>query len=602
MNFFVTTYNDEDIRSIVIRMHMLSAKTQFSDTIRSLFNRSSGKTTVFPENLDYFVNNIFENNNSKYTLEYFINRHTYVPIIRTFKDKEVYIKILSYFQGKRSSTIFFSLLFSFLKDEISFCPQCLIEDYHNGDIYIHRMHQFKNINKCAIHGIDLKSRCPGCNRMLATETSQIYKLECQCGFDFENSSQVKMCTLSEYEKILLDKVDYLLNNEKLLFSEDISDRYRAFAFERGFINSSGKFLNKLILQEVNYILSKLNMDLLDISNKTQYLTHISGDLIVHLCIMEVLFGEAAGFFENNLPEIAMEIPYGSGPWNCQNKYCDFFEEPIIKKCKRSKTKSKDINTILECPICKFTYSILNIPKSPIKILFYGPKWKKEQSKLKNSKAKNKYYRKTLTKVEQNVGVKKTYTFEWFLKLIVIFERTKSINQTAKELGVRHETIKRYVNLYQKHGDAEIFKSLPVYSGYVKEKLNTIKIQILLIMDNNESINRYSISEIIGYNSYYYLLKNDSSWAEHNLPQKRAIKKKKDWQEEDNVLSLKVLNIIDQLKLNPPKGRVGRNTIFKRLGVNDRVNLGKYWDGMPNCTKLIDEFVSWYKEYKRLINV
>jgi hypothetical protein len=83
LNYFVTIYHDEDIRSIIYRYHMMGAQGSFAKTNQNLFGKAGQIPAIFPGNLKQVIAR------TSYDLERFLQNHTYCQNDR--KDGKSYL-------------------------------------------------------------------------------------------------------------------------------------------------------------------------------------------------------------------------------------------------------------------------------------------------------------------------------------------------------------------------------------------------------------------------------------------------------------------------------------------------------------------------------
>jgi hypothetical protein len=360
-NFFPVPYEDEDLRSIIYRYSKLASHRYITETNRELFlHKHNMHLALFPSNLNLFFE--FTSNYNSCNLSQIIYGHTFYPLFRIFlplaESNLIYEQINS-----TGRVIVPHKLRSWINEKICYCPQCLTEDKEKyGEIYIHRFHQFDSLNICLKHHVLLIHSCQFCNKPLASADSQLNSTICvNCG---GNLLSTKSSQGDKDQKILLLKIlNELFFSSVKLNARYILDKLINKLGNHHYINFKGSIKKKELITEMIIFfgeedLKKLNINSNSMLNK-KGITKLfnekfsENNITFYLLLIAWFFNDAKTFLEDDKEGFNFTLPFGTGPWECLNPVCSFYNQKHIAKVQRYVTKN--ITEVYKCPSCGFSY-------------------------------------------------------------------------------------------------------------------------------------------------------------------------------------------------------------------------------------------------------
>jgi predicted RNA-binding Zn-ribbon protein involved in translation (DUF1610 family) len=569
--YFPEPYPDEDFRSLVYRYHIRSSNGTLAETNMDLFEKKSGKYTLFPTKLVTLIEKLPPSHS--YSLDYFILNHTWIGLILAFlKDdkKKCLIEVIKY--GTENSFYIYSHVPSnFFSKMIRYCPLCLKEDAEvYGEFYFHRKHQINFMDFCHKHFIRLIDECSSCHANL---TSIIYNglqsaPSCKNGHDLTKINKKVFIGNQGQLKIEVFNLICLFNeNTEMFSSEKISHKILMGLWQKNYIHYKGRILknelvSSLISEYGNELLQAITLNPDKISHRSFIARILDKELNQHIifyCLLIIyLFHSYEEFigFEIN---IANPIPFGQGPWKCFNKICDRYNKKVISNNKRLPKVSGGsvISAEFSCPFCGQVYVKRWHPnkekKEKVMIKTMGEKWLNQVLHL------------YLNGNSANLIAKKLECSEFGVR-----NNLNRIVGNSKILTDKNrEAVKQIINGYwETAGTNEI--------DIKKEGLRNI---IINILNREKCINRTDLYKKEPY-VYQWLKMNDKDWLESSLPPNKNNKKKcEDFKSFDEQLTIKIQKVIQELYNTYPH-QIKKTTILMRLSKIERNRLNQMSERLP----------------------
>ncbi|MBD7965947.1 TniQ family protein [Fictibacillus norfolkensis] len=202
---FPEPYPDEDFRSLVYRYHIRSSNRTLTETNIDLFEKKSGKYSVFPTKLITFLRNLPIGHT--YSLDYFISNHTWYGLIFAFMNDEKRKELTEAIKFGSENSFYMSVngtnnLFS---PTIRYCPLCLKEDSElYGESFIHRKHQINFMNYCHRHNVQLIDECSCCHTDLTNLSYTGLKRRPSCKNGHDQTNDYISISVGESEKLKID--------------------------------------------------------------------------------------------------------------------------------------------------------------------------------------------------------------------------------------------------------------------------------------------------------------------------------------------------------------------------------------------------------------
>lgn len=581
--YFPSPYPDEDFRSIVKRFHNRSGIDHESVSRKELFDTTS--SSVLPRNMFFF----FQKLPNSYRKEYWIIQHTLFPLLMLFvktKKKRDLLEDIYHIKGSTSSAG--AYLNGFVSKELRYCPDCKITDSQKyGEYYARRFHQLEGFNFCKIH---------------------------KKALEYETGKKVPLVT-EDIELLIpiLDEIEYLLNSEYILIEGyELNFRYIAAFFEKGYLTKSGKPMTNRIIDDLiakyGYVLKILGIDshYLTIKNriwKMINLDHKTPNPFLHIMMMLHLKDSTANFLISKPGCIESELPFGTGPWICNNHLCEHLNSPVIRKCERKFRKSSLPTAKFQCPFCGFTY-VRNIEGADkkYKTVSFGEKWEQDlvlkYRETKSLKITAVYCgvnesiaRKYLNKLSPDYQMKNSKDFTTpaqIEEMIKVYRKTKSIRRTSLILGVGRRTLNKYL-------PKELVKQTSYSYKNKKEKITAYKQKIMECINETPTALRIGIREKVGAEIYKYLMKEEKGWMEEILPPKYDLKK--DWSKEDERLIEEIITVVDHLKEQSPKWRITKNMIKTNLPSDSKYLLQNNSSKLVKSLEVLENHIESMEEYQ-----
>jgi hypothetical protein len=621
---------DEDLRSIVYKYHLLSSNQTIEETNQELFGIRSRYLSLFPRN----IGNIFADNKVHINGDAgrVIYNHTYFNIARLFHGHSENLTMLRYLYDGEGTKSFQSR--SFISKIIMYCPMCVTEDLDTvGECYIHRIHQFANAVVCIKHKSRLISVCPACNNPLCHPDGyyQLRKTSCSvCHHELENQPVIELNQEIEKQMIkFLETTQYLfsLGPASELSSDMVEDRYWAYAFEKGYINetrlNNKKIETDLLVRYPREVLKNFNIMLNEEVERfvAKFISFKDGysNLLQHYVFIDLFAGSIEGFIEDKLPEISLEVPFGVGPWPCKNDLCSKHEdnEKIVHCIKKYNRKIKAVVGKFNCPECGMVYHLAysleqrTVTDSSFKIVSRGELWANHISNITKSKTKlelknlgiNRKIKERMKKAlsEKNLVFKNKGTIyrnkEWFEQLILLHKQNMPITIMRKELKSCSTTIKKYIKLFKDQGETmDAFSTLRYSNEHRLDRLEQIKNKVLKLLDQNPELNRSRIREFLGEADYIFIRQNDKGWIEKIIPLNEQ-RENIDWNEIDNCICDFIEKIAEEIYKSNPKHQVKIVTILNILPSKYRKKIERNPENFPSAVLKLEEKVEGDEQFQ-----
>lgn len=579
--YFPEPYPDEDYRNIVLR-YCHKTSTPLVECMNKLFDVHTGSPNYFPYNLGVLARKL-PYNEGKF-IDSIIEKNTFFPLFSLFIPSDLSEQMISdFYQVAANKDLAILSLRHNIGKEFKFCSRCITEDIKQGkEPYVHRIHQFTNLNICLFHKTKLIDKCPKCNVNLYEENNKNPRLsvsKCKNGHlvDYEE------CESVEYANIkikVLEDIQFLFENYSTLKVFPLYDFYKVYLVQKGYMEYSGKLNNKAFykdflkfysedfLIELGYNVKQLKNRLaLRLFTKDKY----SYDPILHILAINFLAESIEKFFNDPLPNLHINIPFGNGPWPCLNKVCEYFEEKVVKKCNKYITTNKNLFGNFHCLHCGFQYELkydedTPASKSRIYIKDFGSVWKRRLIEL---------YSNGFSKIAiaRELNVAKSTVNDHLQKLT--FEKNKESDQIGENASRKTPSSIRKLS---------------------EEEYNKLKSIINELCQDN-SITRTKISEIVGPRKYSAMLQLDPEWMNAVLPKMKFNFTEKDWKSIDLTLADEVERQAKKLYESNPTRRITKYLILGRLNPSDKKRIIHHPVKLPESMKIINNYVECKEAYQ-----
>ncbi|MGG0201574.1 TnsD family Tn7-like transposition protein [Bacillus anthracis] len=394
LEHFPVPYEDELFYSIVSRYHMRSPDLSKRKTLEKLFDKSSfflgiqsiGILKHLVDNLQVF--------SDMYTIKYFIERHSLIPLIRPFKTEEWYEQ-LNEGIGSKVYHNQFSLKKGNIKskEHLYCCSACIKEQYElYGEAYWNRVHQVPGVFVCIKHQIPLIKHPTNITHLY---TYKFIYPKLTDSIDNESSFENKL--MDELIGIAED-VKYLLSKNFSSFEKDYYvEKYETLLKIKGIgypMLKRTQRLSELLQDHYSQNLLCMLESSIQINERSSWVNYIFGQgsirfchPIRHILVMRCLCGSVKNFFENDF----IYEPFGKGPWICMNPLANHYLQKNVKKVEISVHGfNREVQGDFTCN-CGFIYRLREREKDPLNILYWsnrivekGHVWEREFNKLLSS--------------------------------------------------------------------------------------------------------------------------------------------------------------------------------------------------------------------------
>ncbi|WP_440960847.1 TnsD family Tn7-like transposition protein [Paenibacillus nitricinens] len=560
--YFPTPLPGEDFRSILYRYHLQAMNKEITDTNIELFGAKS-EFTIFPRNLGLLLNKLPQ---GFLSFESVIQNHTLLPWFLPFlpdshKDRVINeIKNGGNLNESSVGKLAGNKYGRCIDVDIKYCPLCLEEDDSEyGSGYIHREHQFAFIHKCNKHNILLVSECRcGCKLGYGG-----IKGECSAGHRVELQ---KVSSESVMQDQIIEDLEAIVFQKDKLSLSFIRQRLVEHLFYKGYISSNVKIRRKLLVSDFlkYYSLDQLlSMGLTEeyIMQRNTFERVLWKDSItcINLSIMLLLFRFIGGSFSKFISRsnpYALQIPFGCGPWYCENKYCPDYRELVIKQIRRVDNKHRGVSGIFKCPTCDTEYRKFWSWKNQVNI---------KKLNLYSSAEKRK-------------------------KVIEFFRNGCPINEIARELYCSENTLKKIIKKQTVN-----IENCTTFEPKHLAKRNAYRARIEKVMKNEPNLSRNEICARCS-GPYQWLKKFDTEWLEKRLPESRSTTNFK-WEKVDEAISKRVKEVAAALTETNPSTRVGTYSILNALSKTESGRIKNYSKFLPRTRKTLEEVVETKEQYQ-----
>ncbi|WP_057767789.1 TnsD family Tn7-like transposition protein [Cytobacillus praedii] len=584
LSFFPRPYKDEDFRSVIKRYHCRSGNKFESISRKELFNNTTN--TILPRNIDF----LFKRLPRTFSIEETIFQNTLLPIIYLFfgrDKKKSLIEDIHYIKDSKHSSSMY--LKEFVSENLRYCPVCKKNDIEKyGVFYARRIHQLIGFDFCIKHHNYL---------------------------EYENHIKVSDIT---YQDILLlepilKEIEYILNNDIFFDNNfDLSFKYIAAFFVKGYLTKEGKvktdIFNNDLMKNFSTVFNKLGIDKKYLTTKNRIwkmakLEHKKPNPFLHILMMNYLMGSTKEFLFDETISIVSNIPFGTGPWVCQNHLCEFFKQPVIKRCLRNFRKGSFPTARFECPSCGFIYVKNTFDGTEeFKITTFGRLWEKElvlkykeTMSLKETaihcRVKNPTARKYLTKLSSEYFLKKSknhYSKKHTEVMVETFKVTKSIRKSSELLGIDRKTLMKYI-------PNELIIKTNYHYKDTGEKTRVYKQKVIEGINSLENPLRTMVRELVGEEIYKFLMKEERNWMEKILPPKYI--NRRNWGDLDNELSQEIKEVANNIKGDLPKFRITKNRIKESISPSNKCLIQNNTEKLVKSIETLEQYKESMDDYQ-----
>ncbi|WNR45230.1 TnsD family Tn7-like transposition protein [Paenibacillus roseipurpureus] len=608
---------DEDIRSIVYRYHVRSLNSNIVQTMVDLFNLKTSNT-VTPRAINYF-SKYLPNDTHEAKIEFLYN-HTWFGILSSFHDSE-FLECIFNGNDKTNNDNWVSgvsiqvlarTLSEFISEQIMYCPLCMHEDVQSfGECFVHRGHQLKFLDVCTIHNCELISRCPTCWEPLATPVYMTLLPYCRHGHEIKKQDVIQIKSYDFRKYVLINTLK--LND----FGKQRDDNYTRFQLisqlgAKGYIHGqSGFLLREKLINDFFYKYGEGNLRLVGISVSMMH-ARLGNDLIKKFRHQYIFYGLLIDFLASDIDSFfyckdswSVKLPFGNSPWDCLNRFCNYYNKRIIKNYSCKYSNNGRISAEFTCPECGYIYARLwssstNTNKGKVAIVTVGPLTiiklleyclqKKSINQLKEiisySKSINKYL-KVLFGEYNYLHVEPEVILN---KIDVLREFVKNI----KKYLAKGE----YSSQYAKVLNLPAFKQTNIIINEDKKLAYRSKLQKIILALGD--VPRSHI-ENMAKSEYTWLFNNDRAWIENNLPlpKNKIYTRKLDFALLDHELCEKLEKVSRVLYSSKAQKKIiTKYTIINALDKSDKNRIVPYLNKgkLPMCLELLNELKETEEEY------
>ncbi|RXT05272.1 TnsD family Tn7-like transposition protein [Ammoniphilus sp. CFH 90114] len=586
--YFPTPFPNEDYRSILYRFHKCSGNKEVYLTSNELFGFSNEKFTVFPRNLSALFCKMPVNHS--FNAESILKEHTlfniFRPFISTHRLDGLYQEINNAVKPEHSNIgkLVGNKYGRCISEEIRYCTFCMKEDNQNyGVSYMHREHQIAFLDICPIHNQKLITDCPQCHIPLL----DVFSGRCKQGHclllesgneDINDDNQLK------FKRKIYKDISFLLYTDQRMYRNLIDYRLQNYLFNRGYFKYVGALKrDKIILDICNYFSEEeilvlgLSIEYLKQRNTLEKLLYKDDELVpnipLYLLLVQFLAGSMKKFIHDEIPPMASQVPFGFGPWCCENKLCPDHKKEVITKCERKIKRSRGITGEFSCTTCGRSY---------VKEWRWG---KGDRGKF------------GLTSLSEDMKI----------RVIRLRKEGKLIKDIAIEFYCDPSTIRKVLEKDQSYSrqSAEVISRVQseINNGLLQIsateignlKRDNYRSRLESFISKNPNKNRNEIS-LECRKEYRWLKEHDNEWLENHLPPSRSINRFS-WNLVDLQLSQRVKEIAKQLVESNPGTRVGKYMIINALSKQERGRIKSYLKNLPVTEKTLNENVETVEEYQ-----
>lgn len=506
---------------------------------------------------------------SSYSVDYFIDKHTLLPLYRPFLAQEKYAQLRIDMAGNvkdihlRAATVYRNIR---RLDWFRFCPICVEVDRSEfGESYWHRVHQIIGVEICPIHEVWLESSTAPTprhsqNKAFVTAEEKIVLQKPQ-PIDPANKHD---CIL----RAIAADIMWLLNYRGAVPDrETLSARYRALLATRQLaskkrIRQIQSLIKTFIQHYSTNFLDHLGCNV-DENGKQNWLIRLTHDSVN---IPHPLYHILLIHFLNHTIDSAFNVPtepllFGKGPWSCINPVCDQYRQLVINDCTLILNDSTKPVGIFTCACgCVYSQSGYNREREAweqtANIREYGARWKGCLQQLWMDTQVN--LKEMAQKLGVSISIVKRQGFLLGLPFPIPGTRSKIPGSAIRELSQREG-----FEIRREHHRTEWLHMLEADKNLTrtqfKEKYQTL---------------------------YSWLYQRDKDWLQnHRLPPSPSRNRRQsniDWSKRDITLAGKVEERAMQIQVAPGRPRkITVRALFPSPG--DRAMVIKYRDRLPYTT-------------------
>lgn len=636
-SYFPTPFPNEDFKSIFYRYHLNSFNSEIIDTNMELVGIRNN-FTFFPKSLVQLIDKLPKNN--YLTVNSIILNNTLLPTMFSFVPERHHPKLLKeleYGGGWEESSVgklAGSKYGKNISDVIKYCSSCIEEDLEKyGCSYIHRDHQYGFIHICNKHTDKLITHCAECGVPL--DYSPLIG-KCKNGHRNYFQQEIQNNKSGSIQKGILIDLEYILNKNSKVSRRLVQLRFLEHLNSKGYINlTTNSIMTKnLITDFINYypreILDDFGLDYNHIKQHTTLENVFYGQKLVINLPLTLLFIQFLGdsienFLYTSIP-YTCEIPFGNGPWCCENKICPKYKQNRITQSKRT-YKDGLVKAKFSCDFCYTSY-VLNWRVSQSG----APTKQTNRRKLEYQDKKREqilsFWEKGMSIAE--VARKSYCTPSYVTKILKQKFNGCNLNQVATSLDDKlHITRKKHrsklLDILLENKDltrSEIKKKCKTSYTWLKEhdqqwfeeklppskttgKLDNRKnleidreqyrSKLLAALKGNSGLMRSEIKKQCNA-AYSWLKKNDLNWLEEQLPPSKSIVRF-DWKEVDQKLAQRVKLVSKQLIDSNPNTRVSRYSIMGALTKIERGRIKTYIQHLPKTDSTLNRCAETKEQYQ-----
>jgi hypothetical protein len=581
--FFPELYPDETLHSACSRYHARAGYRTREATGRDLLRAERLKVAIdLPSNLDALVASLPPGH--RYTVDYFIGRHTLLPFYTPFLPPERVTTLRADMRGSGSGSIHgrIGILTSGIgPEQLRFCPECVRADREKYDdgTYWHRLHQTPGVEVCHLHGIFLQDsgvhyrHRSHHDSFVAAE--QAVSLKGMRFVDAQNKDHQVLL------KIATDAA-WLLGQERLLAESENAnrERYIELLFHKGLSTYPGTVSTRLLIESLKAFYSPALLRQIACPIEAKYnwahrLVHNTRGAqhpLQHLLLMQFLNVTAEEFFR--LP--GKQQPFGEGPWPCLNPVSDHFGKELIAEYEVSSITQRNgrrPRATFCCDHCEYAYYRVGPDhadedrRNSHGVITFGHVW---DEKLKQAFAESADHKQLLDRF----GVKQHTLDKQLIRLGLVAIR--ETGGCAKVDG-RH---RRALSPEQEHELRE---------GHRKAWLEVLRA--------NPELGRSTLRGKAP-NHYIWLYQHDLEWLKAHLPERQhpsGPKERIDWPTRDAEMALSVKQEAEKLRHMPGRPVWISETKLAK-GTGKLTIISKHGDKLPLTLKALEEVSETVEQY------
>ncbi|MFD1174514.1 TnsD family Tn7-like transposition protein [Oceanobacillus picturae] len=565
---FPYLHKDELVYSGIGRYFDYLKENNFKWVTEHLFGLRSYRATV---GLPSGLNNLYTNlpRETSYTPSYLLENHTQYPFFRPFIEESRHEKTINdivFGNGKGVMTRL-GMIASTIpnKRKLYYCASCVLEQMDEIrtdflDVFWNRIHQISGVLVCHKHKEWLKKTSFSLGVLNQHSYVSLGSLIDSLDIDL-TVNPLQDNKVNKLHIKLSENVEWIINNylppRRLNYYRE---RYIEYLKPMGLARPSGSvnvirlkelFLDFYPLEFLTQIQSEFNIN--DEQTWVQMIIQKNRKAfhpIRHILMIILLAGSASTFFNNNYKF----MPFGSGPWKCNNPVCS------KKITSISIGYSRDVKKVygdFQC-ICGFLERKYEDGKR--KVLVFGKEWENELVKqLKNGK--------------------RIYYLSDLLEADIV---------TIKKIAEENNLLDKW-------------KTLKKYSPSKKVKKGDLKVKHrkiwLSVVKENPNFNKSQIRKVIP-GTYIWLYRNDKQFLKENSPAPSQLKRctnRVDWQARDMELLKTVKEIVSNWEEGIKPKRITKTAIGKRT---ERLYwLQKCEDKFPETLSYINSCVESIEDFQ-----